>query len=364
MDLALFKDKTLLITGGTGSFGNSVVNKIKDSDIKEIRILSRDEKKQHDMRIRLNNSKIKFIIGDIRDQSTIDSSFKGVDYVFHAAALKQVPSCEFFPGESVRTNIIGTENVINSSVNHGVSKLIVLSTDKAVLPVNAMGISKAMMEKLMVAGSRDLTSSETVLCGTRYGNVMASRGSVIPLFIDQILAGQPLTVTDPTMTRFMMPLSEAIDLVFFAFSHGRNGDIFVQKTPSCTILDLAKALKKIFVSDVPIKVIGTRHGEKKHEVLMNREEMARAREYDDYYCIPADNRDLNYDQFYREGQESVSEVVEYSSDLANCLSQNELEQKLLELDYVREILATNGGDLSKFKKSSLRSGAKNRESTL
>lgn len=309
----MFKDKTLLITGGTGSFGNAVLKRFLNTDIKEIRIFSRDEKKQDDMRIKFKNSKIKFYIGDVRNYSSMDYAMQGVDYVFHAAALKQVPSCEFYPMEAVRTNILGAENMLSAAIANQVKKVIVLSTDKAVYPINAMGISKAMMEKIMVARSRNLDETKTVLCGTRYGNVMASRGSVIPLFIKQIREGQSLTVTDPQMTRFLMLLDEAIDLVLYAFAHGKQGDIFVRKAPASTIADLAMALKEIFNSKSEVKTIGTRHGEKLYETLVTREEMAVAKDCGDYFQIKADDRDLNYNKYFSEGVEKVSEMQDYNS---------------------------------------------------
>ncbi|MCK4445464.1 MAG: polysaccharide biosynthesis protein, partial [Candidatus Marinimicrobia bacterium] len=292
----MFKDKTLLITGGTGSFGNAVLEKFLNTEIKEIRIFSRDEKKQEDMRLRLKSDKVKFYIGNVRDYESIDSALKGVDYVFHAAALKQVPSCEFYPMEAVKTNILGTENVLNAAVNNKVKKIIVLSTDKAVYPINAMGASKAMMEKIMVAKSRTVYENITLLCGTRYGNVIASRGSVIPLFVHQIKSDQPLTVTDPKMTRFMMSMDSAIDLVLYAFKHARQGDMFVKKAPACTIGDLALAIKELCNAKNEIKIIGTRHGEKLYETLLTREEMAKAKDCGNYFRISADTRDLNYNK--------------------------------------------------------------------
>lgn len=309
----MLKNKILLITGGTGSFGNAVLNRFLSSDIKEIRILSRDEKKQDDLRKRLNNPKVKFYIGDVRDLASIDGAVKGVDYIFHAAALKQVPSCEFFPMEAVKTNIIGTDNVLTAAERHEVKKVIVLSTDKAAYPINAMGISKAMMEKVTIAKSRNLDDKKTIFCATRYGNVMASRGSVIPLFIDQIKAGKPLTITDPNMTRFMMTLEDAVDLVLFAFENGQQGDLFVQKSPAATIDVLAKALLNLYQADNEIKVIGTRHGEKLYETLVNREDMVKAEDMGDYYRIPADNRDLNYAQYFSEGEPEVATYDEYHS---------------------------------------------------
>ncbi|KAB2920038.1 MAG: NAD-dependent epimerase/dehydratase family protein, partial [Bacteroidetes bacterium] len=298
----MFKNSTLLITGGTGSFGNAVLNRFLHTDIKEIRIVSRDEKKQEDMRIRLKNDKVKFFIGDTRDYSSISAAMQGVDYVFHAAALKQVPSCEFYPMQAVQTNILGSENVLNAAVASGVKNVIVLSTDKAVYPINAMGMSKAMMEKLMVAKSR-LTAKGTVMCGTRYGNVMASRGSVIPLFVNQIKAGQPLTITDPNMTRFLMSLEDAVDLVLYAFQHAKSGDIFVQKAPASTIMDLAIAVKEVMNADNEIKVIGTRHGEKLYETLLTREERTNAEDLPGYFRVRADNRDLNYNKYFVEGDQ-------------------------------------------------------------
>tara|TARA_Y100001954_G_C15817487_1_gene608315 strand:+ start:785 stop:1837 length:1053 start_codon:yes stop_codon:yes gene_type:complete len=332
----MFKNKTLLITGGTGSFGNAVLNRFINSEIKEIRIFSRDEKKQDEMRNRINNKKIKFFIGDVRDSSSIDKVVAGVDYIFHAAALKQVPSCEFFPMEAVKTNIIGTDNILNSAINHKVKKVVVLSTDKAVYPINAMGISKAMMEKVMIANSRDMSgNSETVICGTRYGNVMASRGSVIPLFVKQIKNGNHITITDPKMTRFMMTLEDAVDLVLFAFSKGENGDIFVQKAPAATVEVLAKSLLNLYNANNKIKIIGTRHGEKLYEALVNREDMAKAEDLKEYYRIPADNRDLNYNRFFTQGQEILSEIEEYNSHNTNRLNQSQMQELLLKLPFIR-----------------------------
>ena len=318
----MFNNKILLITGGTGSFGNAVLKKFLDTDIKEIRIFSRDEKKQHDMRTELKSSKIKFYIGDVRDYNSIFTALDGVDYVFHAAALKQVPSCEFYPVEAVKTNVLGTENVLNAAINQRVSKVICLSTDKAVYPINAMGISKAMMEKIMVAKSR--TSGNTILVGTRYGNVMASRGSVIPLFLDQILNHQEITITDPNMTRFMMTLEDAVDLVLYAFENGNSGDIFVQKSPASTIGELADAMKKIYNSNVKINVIGTRHAEKLYETLLAREEMMHAQDLGNYYRVPADNRDLNYNKYFSEGSFSSTEIEDYHSHNTRRLNENEL----------------------------------------
>jgi UDP-glucose 4-epimerase len=309
----MFTDKVLLITGGTGSFGNAVLRRFLNTGIKEIRIFSRDEKKQDDMRQYYKNPKIKYYIGDVRNYDSINSSMKGVDYVFHAAALKQVPSCEFFPTEAVRTNVLGCENVLNAALENNVGRVIVLSTDKAVYPINAMGMSKALSEKVMIAKSRDLDASRMIFCGTRYGNVMASRGSVIPLFVDQIKNGQPLTVTDPKMTRYMMTLESAVDLVLFAYKNGRPGDIFVQKAPAATIEVLAKALIELYNSKSEIRIIGTRHGEKLYETLVNREEMAKAEDMGDYYRIPADTRDLNYNRYFTEGISEIALIEEYNS---------------------------------------------------
>lgn len=335
----MFKDKTLLITGGTGSFGNAVLRRFLHTDIKEIRIFSRDEKKQEDMRIELNNQKIKFYIGDVRDYDSLHFAMADVDYVFHAAALKQVPSCEFYPMEAVRTNILGAENVLNAAIANNIKKVIVLSTDKAVYPINAMGISKAMMEKIMVAKSRTADESKTVLSGTRYGNVMVSRGSVIPLFIKQIKEGKPLTVTDPNMTRFLMSLDNAVDLVLYAFNNAKQGDIFVQKAPASTIMDLAIALKDIFKANNEIKIIGTRHGEKLYETLLTREELAKADEQENYYRIVPDDRDLNYNIYYTEGKEQISYLEDYNSHNTTRLTVDEIKEKLLELEYVRQELA-------------------------
>ena len=334
----MFKDKTLLITGGTGSFGNAVLKRFLNTDIGEIRIFSRDEKKQDDMRKELKNDKVKFFIGDVRDYSSIDAAMHGVDYVFHAAALKQVPSCEFFPMEAVKTNVIGTENVLNAAIAHGVKKVICLSTDKAVYPINAMGISKAMMEKVMVAKSRTVSPKKTIICGTRYGNVMCSRGSVIPLFIQQIKNGQPLTVTDPNMTRYLMSLDDAVELVLFAFQNANQGDIFVQKAPASTIGDLAQAVKEIFDADNEIRIIGTRHGEKLYETLLTREEMAQAEDLDDYYRIPADTRDLNYDKFFTNGKHEISVGRDYNSQNTEQLDIPRIKELLLKLEYVKEEL--------------------------
>jgi UDP-N-acetylglucosamine 4,6-dehydratase/5-epimerase len=336
----MFKNKTLLITGGTGSFGNAVLKKFINSDfIDEIRIFSRDEKKQHDMRVALNSPKIKFYIGDVRDYNSLDLALKGVDYVFQAAALKQVPSCEFFPMEATKTNVMGTENVIKASVANGVRNVICLSTDKAAYPINAMGMSKALMEKVAVAESRNIPGDKTRVCLTRYGNVMASRGSVIPLFIDQLKAGKPLTITDPKMTRFLMSLEEAVELVMFTFENGKQGDLFVQKAPASTIGDLALALKELFDSKSSIEVIGTRHGEKLFETLCTREEMVKAQDLGDFYRIPADNRDLNYGQYFTEGKVEVGEIEDYNSHNTRRLSIPEIKEKLLALDYVQEELS-------------------------
>jgi len=332
----LFDGKILLITGGTGSFGNAVMEKFLDSDIKEIRIFSRDEKKQDDMRKKYNNKKLRFYIGDVRDENSVNVAMNNVDYVFHAAALKQVPSCEFFPMEAVKTNVIGTENVLNAGIRNGVKKIICLSTDKAAYPINAMGISKAMMEKVFVAKSRTIDPEDTVICGTRYGNVMASRGSVIPLFIDQIKKGEPLTITDPTMTRYLMNLEEAVDLVTHAFEHANTGDIMVQKSPASTVGDLAQALIELFEVDSEIKVIGTRHGEKHYETLLTREEYARSEDMGNYFRVPADARDLNYEDYTEEGKEELSIDEEYNSMNTKQLSIEEIKETLLSLPYVRE----------------------------
>ncbi len=325
----------LLITGGTGSFGKAVLRRFLNSDeFSEIRIFSRDEKKQDDLRKVLNNPKVKFYIGDVRDIRSVETAVKGVDYIFHAAALKQVPSCEFFPVEAVKTNVLGTENVLETAIKYNVKNVVVLSTDKACYPINAMGISKAMMEKVMVAKSRN--EEQTVLCGTRYGNVMASRGSVIPLFVEQIKANKPITITDPSMTRFMMTLEDAVDLVWFAFQNGKPGDIFVQKAPAATIDTLAKALKELYKSDVPINVIGTRHGEKLYETLVNREEMVKSIDMGDYFRVPADNRDLNYGKFFSEGIEHVSKVEEYHSHNTKILDVEGMKALLLKLPEIRK----------------------------
>ena len=334
----MFKDKILLITGGTGSFGNAVLRRFLNSDIKEIRIFSRDEKKQDDMRHRLQNPKVKFYIGNVRDKTSVDVAMRGVDYVFSAAALKQVPSCEFFPMEATRTNVLGTENVLLSAIEHGVKNVVVLSTDKAAYPINAMGISKALMEKVAIAKGRELgENAKTTICCTRYGNVMASRGSVIPLWVDQILDGKPITITDPSMTRFMMTLDDAVDLVIYAFEHGQNGDLFVQKAPAVTLDVLAKALMEIYAQINPkygeteIKVIGTRHGEKLYETLVTREEMAKAIDMGNYYRIPCDNRDLNYDKFFVEGNEEMAKIDDYHSHNTVRLDVEGMKKMLLKL---------------------------------
>lgn len=331
----MFKDKILLITGGTGSFGNAVLRRFLDSDLKEIRIFSRDEKKQEDMRIKYNNEKIKFYIGDVRDYLSIEDAMEGVDYLFHAAALKQVPSCEFFPIEAVKTNVLGTNNVLEAAINKGVKKAIVLSTDKAAYPINAMGMSKALMEKVAVAKGRNLRSDETVICRTRYGNVMASRGSVIPLFVEQIEKGGPITITNPNMTRFMMTLDDAVDLVIYAFKHGKQGNLFVQKSPAATIETLAQAIKELKESDVPVKNIGTRHGEKLFEVLVTKEEMVNAVDVGQYYKITADNRNLNYAQYESNGMVDFEKITEYNSDNTRRLDVAELKKLLKKLEMFR-----------------------------
>ena len=343
--MSVFKDKVLLITGGTGSFGNAVLRRFLDSDIREIRIFSRDEKKQDDMRHALQSPKVKFYIGNVRDKRSVDVAMQGVDYVFSAAALKQVPSCEFFPMEAVRTNIYGTENVLLSAIEHGVSNVVVLSTDKAAYPINAMGMSKALMEKVAVAKGRELgEGAHTTICCTRYGNVMASRGSVIPLWVEQMQEGKPITITDPHMTRFMMTLDDAVDLVVYAFTHGRNGDLFVQKAPAATLSTLAEALKQTYgridpkYLETEVKVIGTRHGEKLYETLVTREEMVRAVDMGDYYRIPCDTRDLNYDKFFTEGSEDVSKIEDYHSHNTRRLDVEGMKELLLKLRFVQEDL--------------------------
>lgn len=342
----MFTDKTLLITGGTGSFGNAVLRRFLDSDLREIRIFSRDEKKQDDMRKRYNNPKLKFYIGDVRDARAVETAMRGVDFCYHAAALKQVPSCEFHPMEAVRTNVLGTENVLEASIREGVKRVVCLSTDKAVYPINAMGISKAMMEKVMVAASRNLEGSGTVICGTRYGNVMASRGSVIPLFVEQVRAGKPITITDPSMTRFMMTLAEAVDLVLYAFEHGNNGDIFVQKAPAATIETLAHAVTCLMGKpEHPVNVIGTRHGEKLYEALLSREEMACAEDMGDYFRVPADSRDLNYGKYVDQGQQRLTQTAhgeDYNSHNTLRLDVAGMQKLLLKLEGMRRIA---GGEL-------------------
>lgn len=334
----MFKDKTLLITGGTGSFGNAVLQRLLNSDFSEIRIFSRDEKKQEDMRIALKSDKVKFYIGDVRDYDSVHDALRGVDYVFHAAALKQVPSCEFYPMEAVRTNVQGAENVMRAAIANEVKRCVVLSTDKAVYPINAMGISKAMMEKVMVAKSRLCDPGKTVLSATRYGNVMASRGSVIPLFLEQLRQGKPLTITDPNMTRFLMSLDESVDLVLYAFEHAEPGDIFVQKAPASTVGDLAQAMRQLLKLENEIKIIGTRHGEKLYESLVSREEMVRSENLGDYYRIPADSRDLNYAKFFVEGETAISEIDDYTSHNTRRLNVPEVKEVLLKLDLIREAI--------------------------
>ena len=340
--MSVFKDKVLLITGGTGSFGNAVLRRFLDSDIKEIRILSRDEKKQDDMRHRLQNPKVKYFIGDVRNKESVDIAMKGVDYVFSAAALKQVPSCEFFPMEATRTNVEGTNNVLLSAIEHGVKNVVVLSTDKAAYPINAMGISKALMEKVAIAKGRELgEGAETTICCTRYGNVMASRGSVIPLWVEQMMDGKPITITDPEMTRFMMTLDDAVDLVIYAFTHGHNGDLFVQKAPAATLSTLAEALKQIYskvnpkYGETEVKVIGTRHGEKLYETLVTREEMAKAIDMGNYYRIPCDTRDLNYDKFFTEGNEEISKIEDYHSHNTARLDVEGMKEQLMRLRFIQ-----------------------------
>lgn len=340
--MSIFKDKVLLITGGTGSFGNAVLRRFLDSDIKEIRILSRDEKKQDDMRHKLQNPKVKYFIGNVRNKQSVDVAMRGVDYVFSAAALKQVPSCEFFPMEATMTNVIGTNNVLLSAIEHGVKNVVVLSTDKAAYPINAMGISKALMEKVAIAKGRELgEGAPTTICCTRYGNVMASRGSVIPLWVDQMMQGNPITITDPEMTRFMMTLDDAVDLVIYAFTHGHNGDLFVQKAPAATLSTLAEALKEIYTkvdpkyADTEVKVIGTRHGEKLYETLVTREEMAKAIDMGNYYRIPCDTRDLNYDKFFTQGNEEVSRIEDYHSHNTRRLDVEGMKEQLMRLRFIQ-----------------------------
>jgi UDP-N-acetylglucosamine 4,6-dehydratase len=334
----MFQNNILMITGGTGSFGKTVLKRFLETDVREIRIFSRDEKKQEEIRIAFNNPKLKFYIGDVRDYDSLLPAIKGVDYVFHAAALKQVPSCEFYPIEAVKTNVMGTENVLNAATAGHVKRVVVLSTDKAVYPINAMGISKAMAEKLMIAKARTQLENETVFCATRYGNVMASRGSVIPLFISQIKEGKPLTVTDPNMTRFLMSLEESVDLVLYAFTHGQQGDLFVQKAPASTVADLAEAIRQIFDAKVPVSIIGTRHGEKLYESLISREEMAKAEDMGDYYRIPADNRDLNYAQFFSEGEKKIAQFDDYTSHNTKQLNIEQVKSLLLKLDFIQKEL--------------------------
>lgn len=339
----MFKDKIILITGGTGSFGNAVMKRLLETDIKEIRIFSRDEKKQDDMRKKFNNDKLKFYIGDVRDKQSIKSALYDVNFVFHAAALKQVPSCEFFPMEAVKTNIIGTENVLDAAIEVGVEKVICLSTDKAAYPINAMGISKAMMEKVFIAKSKTIKKEKTIICGTRYGNVIASRGSVIPLFIDQIKNGKPLTITNPDMTRFLMTLEEAVELVLYAFENGKSGDIFVQKSVSATIRDLAEAINIIFNVDTPIRIIGTRHGEKLYETLLTKEEYLVSEDLGDFYRVPADTRDLNYEKFFLEGDVTLSTENEYNSHNTTLLTVDEIIKILLNIPYIcDELTGWNG----------------------
>jgi UDP-N-acetylglucosamine 4,6-dehydratase len=334
----MLNNKTLLITGGTGSFGNAVLDRFLDTDIAEIRIFSRDEKKQDDMRKKYNTDKIKFYIGDVRDENSIRNAMHGVDFLFHAAALKQVPSCEFFPMEAVKTNVIGTENVLNAAIENGVKKVICLSTDKAAYPVNAMGTSKAMMEKVFVAKSRTVSPDKTTICGTRYGNVLCSRGSVVPLFIEQIKSGQPLTITDPNMTRYLMSLNEAVELVAFAFKNAESGDIMVQKSPASTIGDLAQAVKELFNADNEIKIIGIRHGEKLYETLLTNEECANVVDMGNFYRVPADKRDLNYDKYFVEGNVEREHIIEYNSNNTTILTVEQVKQKLLEIQYVKDEL--------------------------
>lgn len=334
----MFKGKTLLITGGTGSFGNAVLKRFLDTDIREIRIFSRDEKKQDDMRKRYNNDKLKFYIGDVRNPESIKDAVRGVDFIFHAAALKQVPSCEFFPMEAVRTNVLGTDNVLNAAIDAGVKRIVCLSTDKAAYPINAMGTSKAMMEKVIVAKARSVDPKATTICCTRYGNVMASRGSVIPVFVEQIKANKPVTITDPDMTRFLMNLDEAVELVIFAFKNANQGDLFIQKAPASTVGDLAEALKQLFKSNSKVKVIGARHGEKSHETLMTREEKAKAQDMGNYYRIPADNRDLNYEKYLEDGDKKLSKAKEYNSFNTTRLNAKETIDKLLTVDYIKKEL--------------------------
>lgn len=343
----MFKDKVLLITGGTGSFGHTVLKRFIDTDIKEIRIFSRDEKKQDDMRTYIKSDKVKYYIGDVRDYESIDYAMKGVNYVFHAAALKQVPSCEFYPMEAIKTNVDGSDNVFKAALNNNVERVILLSTDKAVYPVNAMGISKALAEKVMIARARAASKGDTVFCATRYGNVMASRGSVIPLFIKQIKEGKDLTITDPNMTRYLMSLEESVDLVLYAFKNGEQGDIFVQKAPACTILELATAVKEIFDAKVGTKIIGPRHGEKSYETLLTKEEYVKAIDCGNYFRIPSDNRDLNYAKYFTEGNNQIRSQEEYNSDNTNRVNVEEVKKMLLKLPYIQHELENNGKEASK-----------------
>ena len=343
--MSIFKDKVLLITGGTGSFGNAVLRRFLDSDIREIRIFSRDEKKQDDMRHKLQSPKVRYYIGNVRDKRSVDIAMRGVDYVFSAAALKQVPSCEFFPIEATRTNVLGTENVLLSAIEHGIKRVVVLSTDKAAYPINAMGMSKALMEKVAIAKGRELgDNADTVICCTRYGNVMASRGSVIPLWIEQMKSGGPITITDPEMTRFMMTIEDAVDLVMYAFENGHNGDLFVQKAPAATLATLALSLKELYArvdsryADTEVKIIGTRHGEKLYETLVTREEMAKAVDMGNYYRIPCDTRDLNYDKFFTQGNKEVAKIEDYHSHNTHRLDVEEIKQQLLRLRDIRDDL--------------------------
>ncbi len=336
--LIMFKDKTILITGGTGSFGKTLVQKFLKTDIQQIRVFSRDEKKQEDLRLKLANEKLRFYLGDVRDIRSIKNAIKGVDFVFHAAALKQVPSCEFYPMEAIKTNVIGTENVIEQSIDQNIKKLVLLSTDKAVYPINAMGMSKALAEKVLIAKSRELAQNETILCATRYGNVMASRGSVIPLFVEQILSKKDLTVTDPKMTRFLMTLDESVELVLHAFKNGVQGDIFVQKSPAAEVIDIANSLKEIFNSKSEIKLIGTRHGEKVYESLISAEEMINIEEKDRYYRIPSDNRSLDYSKYFIEGQKNINNLTDYNSHNTKRLNLSQIKRKMLDLDYIKEKL--------------------------
>lgn len=337
----MFKDKVLMITGGTGSFGHAVLKRFLSTDVKEIRIFSRDEKKQEEMRIALNNDKLKFYIGDVRNYNSISQAMKGVNYVFHAAALKQVPSCEFYPLEAVQTNVLGAENVMSAAIANNVQRVVVLSTDKAVYPINAMGLSKALMEKFMVAKARMQDENETVLCATRYGNVMATRGSVIPLFVSQLKTGQQLTLTDPNMTRFLMSLDDSVDLVLHAYENAKQGDIFVQKSPASSLEDLVQGLKEIFEIDSPTRIIGTRHGEKLYESLISREEMARSEDLGKYFRIPADNRDLNYAKYFSDGEEKISHIDDYTSHNTERLNVEQVKALLLKLDFIQEELKFN-----------------------